>query len=205
MRIGVTNLAAKFTVEGNLAEDLVQFIFRTGGLSQLHVQNSHRNVRGGNANSVTGQLALQLGECLRNSTRRTGFGNHHVQHCRTAAAITLVEVIDQVLIIRESVHGLHVTAFHTVHIIKNLQCGGNRVGRAGCRRKNLIVVGNDAIVHAEDNILHIALTGSGQQNAGNTGALKVLGQPRNIAPAAGVIDQKRILNTVLGVIHSGRI
>ena len=116
-----------------------------------------------------------------------------------------MEVIDQVLIIRESVHGLHVTAFHAVHVIKNLQCGGNRVGRAGCRRKNLIVVGNDAIVHAEDNILHIALTGSGQQNAGNTGALKVLGQPRNIAPAAGVIDQKRILNTVLGVIHSGRI
>ena len=33
MRIGVTDLAAKLTVEGNLAEDLVQFILRPDGLS----------------------------------------------------------------------------------------------------------------------------------------------------------------------------
>ena len=100
MRIGVTDLAAKLTLEGNLAEDLVQFILRTGGFSQLHVQNSHRNVRGGNANSVTGQLALQLRQSLpKQPSCSTGLGNDHVQHSGTAAAVTLVEVIDQVLIV----------------------------------------------------------------------------------------------------------
>ena len=83
-----------------------------------------------------------------------------------------MEVIDQVLIVGERVNGLNVAALHTVCVIQNLQRRSNRVSGAGCCREDLV-----------------ALTGSGQQNTRNAGAVQVLLKARNVAPAAGVVHQ----------------
>ena len=70
--------------------------------------------------------------------------------------------------------------------------------------KNLIVVGNDAIVHAEDNILHIALTGSGQQNAGIPGRSRCWVSPgtsrqRPVLSTNAITPALKVLDDVYGV------
>ena len=62
--IRVTHLAAQSTVNGLTEEQLVQLLSGAGRLGQLHVQDCHGDVRGGNADSVTGQLTLQLRQSL---------------------------------------------------------------------------------------------------------------------------------------------
>ena len=140
MRIGVTNLAAKFTVEGNLTEDLVQFILRSGGLSQLTFRIAIETSGVGTRIALPVSLPSNWGSALETARAAPVSVITMFSTAERPRTITLVEVIDQVLVIRESVHGLHVTAFHTVHIVKNLQCGVIALVVQGCRRKNLIVV-----------------------------------------------------------------
>ena len=116
-----------------------------------------------------------------------------------------MEVVDQVLIVGECVNGLNVTALNTVCVIQNLQCRSDRVGGAGCCGEDLVLIGDDVVVHAEHDVLHVALTGSGQQNTRNAGAVQVLLKARNVAPAAGVVHQQSVLDAVLGVVDSGRV
>ena len=96
-------------------------------------------------------------------------------------------------------------ALNTVCVIQNLQCRSNRVGGAGCCGNNLVLSGDDVVVHTEHDVLHVALTGSGQQNTRNAGAVQVLLKTRNVAPAAGVVHQQSVLDAVLGVVDSGRV
>ena len=116
-----------------------------------------------------------------------------------------MEVINQVLIVSERVDGLNVAALNTVCVIQNLQRRSNRVSGAGSCREDLVLISDDVIVHTEHDVLHVALTGSRQQNTGNTRTVQVLLQARDITPAAGVVHQQGILNAVLGVINSGRV
>ena len=53
-------------------------------------------------------LPCELWQGLGHRLGGTGFGDDHVQRGRTAAAIALVEVVDQVLVVGERVHGFHV-------------------------------------------------------------------------------------------------
>ena len=116
-----------------------------------------------------------------------------------------MEVVNQVLIVGERVNGLNVAALNTVGVIQNLQRRSNRVGGAGSGGENLVLIGDDVVVHAEHDVLHVALAGSGQQNTRDTGAVQVLLQARNIAPTAGVVHQQGVLNAVLGVVDSVRV
>ena len=100
-----------------------------------------------------------------------------------------MEVIDQVLIVGERVNGLNVAALHTVCVIQNLQRRSDCVGGAGCCGEDLVLISDDAVIDTEHNVLHVALTGSGQQNTRNAGAVQVLLKARNVAPAAGVVHQ----------------
>ena len=116
-----------------------------------------------------------------------------------------MEVVNQVLIVGERVNGLNVATLNTVGVIQNLQRRSNRVGGAGSGGENLVLIGDDVVVHAEHDVLHVALAGSGQQNTRDTGAVQVLLQARNVAPTAGVVHQQGVLNAVLGVVDSVRV
>jgi hypothetical protein len=74
-------------------------IFLGGPAFQTEVKDGQEDVRGGDADGAPDVLAQQL----RQGLGRAGLGDRHV-HCGGAAAVVaLVEVVDQVLVVRAGV------------------------------------------------------------------------------------------------------
>ncbi len=61
------------------------------------------------------------------------------------------------------------------------------------------------MVDAMHDVLQLTLARRGQYDASNTRALEVLTQAFGVTPLASVVDQQRVLDAVLGVIHRRRI
>ncbi len=91
-----------------------------------------------------------------------------------AAAIALVEVIDQVLVVGERVRGLHMTVDNAVTVVDDLENRGDAVGGAGCSRDDLVGVLDGVVVDAVDDVLQVTLARCGQQDAGDTLGFQVL-------------------------------
>ena len=87
-------------MQRNIAQEVVDLI-ALYFLRQLEVEHGHGHVRGRNANGIAGELALKFRQGLSHSLGCAGSGKHHVQACGAAAAIALVVVIDEVLVIGE--------------------------------------------------------------------------------------------------------
>ena len=200
----VGNLLAQVGVQRDIAQEVVDLI-TLYFLGQLEVEHSHGHVRGRNADGVAGELALKFRQSLSNSLGCAGGGKHHVQACGAAAAIALVVVIDEVLVIGEGVRGLHVAVGYTVAVIDDLKNRGNAVGGAGCSGENLIFIADVVVVDAVDDVLDIALARCGQQHAGDALGLEVLRQALAVAPCAGVVHQDGVVDAIRGVVDLGGI
>src|SRR5690606_35468881 len=176
-------------------------LFLGGLVFQVQVQDRHGDIWGRYADGVTGQLAFELRKGLGYCLGGTGFGDHHVQRCRTAAALALVEVVDQVLVVGERVNGLDVSVGDTELVVQGLEHWGDGIGGARCSGDDLVICGDPRIVDAVDDVLQIALARCGQQDAGNTLGLQVLGQASLVAPAAGVVYHDGVVDAVCGVVN----
>ena len=150
-------------------------------------------------------LPCSSGQRLGHRLGGTGFGDHHVQRGGTAAAVALVEVVDQVLVVGEGVDGLHVAVDHAEPVVDGLQDRGDGVGGAGRRGDDLVRVQDGAVVDAVHDVLQLALARSGEEDAGHALALQVLGQALGVAPAAGVVHHQRVLDAVGGVVDGGGV
>ena len=116
-----------------------------------------------------------------------------------------MEVVHEVLVIGVGVHGLHVAVVDAVVVLDDLEHRGDAVGGAGGRRDDR-VLGRDVVrVHAEHDVLHLALARGRQQDLRGALGLQVLGQALVVAPASGVVDDQRVLDAVGGVVHRGRV
>ncbi len=117
----------------------------------------------------------------------------HVQGRGTAAAIALVEVVDQVLVIGEGVHGLNVAVDDPELVVDGFQHRRNGIGGAGCRGDDLVIIGDVPVVDAVDDVLQLTLARCSEQHTGSTVALQVLGETLGVAPAARVVHHKASL------------
>uniref|UniRef100_A0A0N4ZIW0 NAD-specific glutamate dehydrogenase n=1 Tax=Parastrongyloides trichosuri TaxID=131310 RepID=A0A0N4ZIW0_PARTI len=199
--LDVVDLLTQLGVQRNATQVVVRLVAVCRTL-QRQVQHGHRDIGGGNADRVAGELALELGQRLRHGLRGTGLGDDHVQRRRAAAAVALVEVVDQVLVVGVRVHGLDVTVDDAVGLVNRGKHRRDRVRRARCCRHNCVSVGDLRAVHAVHDVLHGALAGSGEQHARDAGRLQVLAQALGIAPAARVVDEDRVLDAVLRVVDA---
>ena len=171
--VDVVNLLAQNGLQGNFAQVVVDLVAVDLSV-QGQVQHRHGNVRGGNADGVTGQLALELRQSLGDGLCGTSLGENHVQGGCAATARTLVEVVDQVLVVGEGVNSLDVTELDAPLVIDDLQHRGDAVGSTGSCRQNVVRFLDDVVVDSVDDVLHIALARRGKKNLGNTLGLKVL-------------------------------
>src|SRR5699024_2129872 len=130
----VGDLLAQVGGQGDIAQGVVN-LFHVHVLAQLQVQHSHGYIRGGNANRVAGELAFEFWQCIGDSLRSTGLGEHHVQPGSAATAITLMVVVNEVLVIGKRVRGFHVAVHYAVAVIDDLEHRGNTIGGTGCRRQ----------------------------------------------------------------------
>ena len=94
----VRNLLTQVGVQGNIAQEVINFI-DLNFLGELQIQHSHGDIRGRNADGVAGELAFEFWQSLGYSLRCASFCQHHVQTCSATAAVTLVVVINEVLVI----------------------------------------------------------------------------------------------------------
>src|SRR5699024_8498076 len=125
-----------------------------------------------------------------------------------AAALALVEVVDEVLVVGEGVDGLDMAVVHTPLVVDDLQHRGDAVGGAGRGGEDAVVLGvqvDVGVVDAEDEVLDVALARCGEQCAGNALGLQVLAQPLAVTPHAGVVDDDGVIDAVLGVVDLGRL
>src|SRR5699024_4633279 len=189
---------------GDIAQEVVN-LFHVHVLAQLQVQHSHGYIRGGNANRVAGELAFEFWQCLGDSLRSTGLGEHHVQPGSAATAVALVVVVNEVLVIGKRVRGLHMAMYYAVAVIDDLEHRGNTIGGTGCRRQDGILGRHVLVVDAVDNVVHIALTWCGQQYVGNALGFQVLAQSLAVAPHAGVIHQHGVVDAVRSVVNISRV
>jgi hypothetical protein len=70
--------------------------------------------------------------------------------------------------------------------------------------KIVVVRGDVALVDAVNDVLDVALARCGQDHLGGARALQVLAEAFLVAPHAGVVDDQRILDAVLGVVDFRR-
>src|SRR5690606_36928697 len=150
----------------------------------------------------TGQLAGQFRQRLGGCGGGAGFGNHHVQRGGTATARTLVEVVQQVLVVGVGVHCFHVTDGNAELVVQRLQRRHDRIGGAAGRRDDGVAVFDQGVVHPVHDILEVTLARCSQNHPLDTRAVEVLAETFTVTPLAGVVDQYRILDAVLGVIHA---
>ncbi|MNG70647.1 hypothetical protein D3C79_290400 [compost metagenome] len=193
----------QFRVHGGLAQVLVDLV-AAGGLLEVQVEDGHRNVRRRYANGVAGQLALQHWQCLGGSSGGAGFGDDHVQRRGTATAAALVEVVDQVLVVGERVNGFDVAVDDAVLVVDGLEHRHDGVGGAGSGRDDLVIGSDVTVVDAVHDVLQRALARCGEDHAGSARAGQVLAQAVGITPYAGVVDDQRVFDAVLGVVDFAR-
>src|SRR5690606_9332923 len=183
---------------------LVDFL-TVGGSVQVQVQDRHGHVRGRHADGVAAQLAAQLRKRLGHGLGSTGLGDHHVQGSTATTAVTLVEVVDQILVVGIGVNRFNVAILDTELVVDCLEHRHNGVGGAGSRGNDLVFRGDPAVVDAVHDVLQVALARSSQQHLADTVTLEVLGQARLVAPDTGVVHQQCVLDAIGGIIHSARV
>src|SRR5699024_5518583 len=198
----VVNLFAQRAGQGFLTQTCVD-LFASRFTVQLQVKDSHGNVRGWNANGITREFARELWKRFGNRGCCTGFGDHHVHASGTATAGSLVEVVDQVLVVGVGVHGFNVTVVDAVLVVDDFQNRGNRIGSTGSSRDDGVFRGDVVGVDTEDNILQVALTRSGQHDLGSALGLEVLAQTFFIAPYTSVVHNNGVIDAVFGVVEGG--
>ena len=176
---------------------------------QREVEDRHRHVWRGHADRVARQLALQLREGLGHGLRRARLGEDHVQGGRSATSLALVEVVDEVLVVRERVHRLDVATHDAVLVTDRLEHRHDRVRRARGRRENGLVTSpvaaDQVLIDACDDVGQVALARSREEHPRDSGALEVLREAATVAPPAGVVDDDRVLDAVGRVVHAGRV
>ena len=116
-----------------------------------------------------------------------------------------MEVVDQVLVVGVRVNRFYVTVDDAELVVDCLEHRHDGVGGAGCRRNDLVIRGDFAVVDAMNDVLQLAFTRRGQYHAVNPRALQVLAQAFSVTPHPGVVHQQCVLNAVLGVIHLSRV
>ncbi len=175
-----------------------------GGLFQRQVDDGQGHVGCGHPDGVAGQLALELRQRLGHRLGGAGAGHHHVEGCAATAALALVIVVDEVLIVGVGVDRLHVAVADAVLVLHHLEHRGDGVGGAGGGGDYLVIRAYHLVVDPEHHVLHLPLAGGGQQHPGGAAGLEVLGQPRLVTPDAGVVNDQRIVDAVGGVVDVGR-
>src|SRR5690625_619348 len=163
MRVDVVDLFAQRTDQGFLTKTSVDIFLRSLAV-QLQVQDRHRNVRGRHANRVARQFAGEFWQCLGNRGGCASFSQDHVQRGSASTARTLVEVIDEVLVIGVSVDGFNVAMVDTVLVVNDFQYRGNGVGGTRCCGDDLVVFGDVFGIDTVDNVFEISFTRSGQDD-----------------------------------------
>src|SRR5699024_7178937 len=148
----VVDLVAQRRIHRHLPQEGVEFV-DAGGLLEVEVEDRHRHVRGGNADRIARELPGQLRQGLGHGLGGTGLGEHHVQPGRTTATRTLVEVVDEVLVVGERVHRLDMTVADAEAVVDRLEHGSDRVRRARSGREDLVRVIDRVIVDSEDDVL----------------------------------------------------
>ena len=102
------DLLDEVTFEACLAEGLIHFF--NGGLAlQVEGEDCQGDIWRRNADGVAGQLALQFGNSFGSGLAGTSLCDDHVQGCRTATALFLVVVVQEVLVVGVAVDGLDMT------------------------------------------------------------------------------------------------
>ena len=175
-----------------------------GGLLQRQIDNRQRDIGGRYPDGVAGQLALELGQRLGHRLGGAGAGHHHVEGGAATAALPLVIVVDEVLIVGVGVDRLHVAVADAVPLLHHLEHRSDGVGGAGGGGDDPVIRPYHLMVDAEHHVLHLPLAGSGQQHLAGTARFQVLGETRLITPDPGVVDDQRIVNAVGGVVDVGR-
>ena len=131
-RIGVINLLFHTGMQRDFSHEFIQLV-ASGRLIECEVQNRHRHIRGGHPNRIASELALKLRQNLRHRLGGTGFGQHHVQCRTTSAPLGFVIVVDQVLVVRISMHCLNVAGGDAILVVRRFQHGHDGIGGTrGC-------------------------------------------------------------------------
>ena len=110
-------------------------------------------------------------------------------------------VVDQVLVVGVGVNRLDVTVLDTVLIVNGLEHRCDGVGGTGCSRQNPVFTGDPVVVNPVHNILDVTFTRRCQQNPADPLGFQVQTKPGLVAPDTCVVNNNRIVNAVLGVIH----
>src|SRR5690606_30899733 len=175
LRVDEVDLLLQLRMHRHLTQVLVDLL-ATGGLLQVQVENSHRDVRRRHADGIAGQLALEHRQRLGGGSGSTGLGDDHVQRRAAATTTALVEVVDQVLVVGIGVHGFNVTVDDAVLVVDRLEHRHDGVGGAGSGRDDLVIGGDVAMVDAMHDVLQFALARRRQHDARNARALEVLAE-----------------------------
>src|SRR5699024_7443065 len=122
-----------------------------------------------------------------------------------ATAGALVEVVDEVLVVGERVDRLDVAELDAPLVVDDLQHRGDAVGGAGRGGQDVLLRGDVLVVDAVHDVRHVALARRGQQDLGHALRLQVLAQALTVAPAAGVVDDDRVVDVVRGVVDGRRV
>ena len=203
-RVDVVDLLVQLGVQRHGAQVGVELVLG-GALREGEVEDRHRHVGRGHPDGVAGELAGQLGQRLGDGLRGPCLGDHHVQGGAAPAAVARMEVVDQVLVVGERVHRLHMAFPDTEAVVHGLEHGRDRVGGAGCRRDDGVVRGDGVVVDAVHDVLQRALARSREQHPGDTRAGQVLAESVGVAPASRVVDHDSVLDAVSGVVDGGRV
>ena len=201
--VDVVDLLTQVGVGGHAAQEVVHLVL-LHVLFQVQVQHGHGHVRGGHADGVAGELALELRKRLGHGLGGTGLGEHHVQTGGAAAAVALVEVVRQVLVVGVGVDGLDVAVLDTVAVVDHLQHRGDAVGGAGRGGQDALVA-DHVLVDAVDDVRDVALARRGEQHAVHALGLEVLGQALAVAPRTGVVHHDGVVDAVGGVVDLCRV
>ena len=116
-----------------------------------------------------------------------------------------MEIINQVLVIGERMHGFHVSTLDAIVVIDNFEHWGDGIGGAGCGGDNGIVRGDIGVIDAIDHVFEVTLAGRGEHDAGATRGLEMLLQPGLVPPPTGVVDHDGVGDAIVGVVDAGRV
>ena len=151
-RLDVVNLLAEPRVQRGIAQVRVEPL-AIHGLAQREVEDGHGHVWGGNANGIARELSLKFRDCLGYGFGRSRFREDHIEGGRPSPSISLVEVVDEVLVVRVGVHCFDVTVLDAVLLVDDLQNWGNRIRRTRRGRDDVILSCNGVVVNAVDDVL----------------------------------------------------
>src|SRR5690554_136286 len=193
------DLLLELGVDRHLSEMLVQLL-DARLFSEVQRKHGERDVRGRNPDRVPGELAFELGEGLRDCARGARLRDDHIDRGCAPSAMLLMEVIDEVLVVRISVDRLHMTALDAEGIVHGLKDGDDRIRRAARGREDLLVGIDLMMVHAVDDIRDIAFTGGREGHLLYALGRDMLRETLSIAVDARIIDDDRVLDLVFGVI-----